>query len=535
MSRVRSGQTTSTSSTRSGFVLLLVLVVVTLLSFAVYSFSSLMVTEFGAAKTSLQHLKRRQLAESALELAIADLRSPPKVERKTTVTIPLADGESGMMTLLQRLPSSAEVKPDFGWLSESSKLNLRTLPLKASRRPLARRRLTMIPGMTVPLADAILDWIDEDNEPSEFGVEAEWYLSQVQPRVPRNGIFEDLRELLLVRGMTAELMFGEDQNANGILDPEEDDGMETAPNDNRDGVLQSGLSEYLTLISAESVMDKQGDPKIHLNSKEMAAMYDRILARLGSEAALYIVAGRLHGIYWLDDIRPDEGEDRELRLRERLEQADERLRMQLGHDKQSKKNVAAHEYSRGGLVLDGNPSFEFRSIADLFGGQVRATVDGKDRVIQSPWAADAATIGRMWPELEEIFSISTDSAVYGRIDINSASEAVLASIPGVSESLARSIRGLQPKPEERRKKGLQSVAWILSRGLVTTGEFRAMVPYMTVGGDVYSGIAIGQIQGERPVAAIRFSVDCTATVPRMLLFQDLPIFSAEQTGLSWQK
>jgi hypothetical protein len=209
--------------------------------------------------------------------------------------------------------------------------------------------------------------------------------------------------------------------------------------------------------------------------------------------------------------------------------------MQLGIHKQSKKNIAAHEYSRGGLVLDGNPSFEFRSIADLFGGQVRATVDGKDRVIQSPWAADTATIGRMLPELAEIFSISTDRAVYGRIDINSASEAVLASIPGVSESLARSIRGLQPKPEERRNKGFQSVAWILSRGLVTTGEFRAMAPYMTVDGDVYSGIAIGQIQGERPVAAIRFSVDCTATVHRMLLFQDLPIFSAEQTGLSWQK
>jgi len=514
---------------------LLVLVVVTLLSFAVYSFSSLMVIEFGAAKTSLQHLKRRQLAESALELAIADLRSPPKVARKKSVTMPLSDGELGMMTLLQRLPSGAKVKPEFGWLNESSKLNLRTLPLKASRRPLARRRLTMIPGMTVPLADAILDWMDEDNEPSEFGVEAEWYLSQAQPRVPRNGVFGDLRELLLVRGMTAELMFGEDQNGNGILDPEEDDGIETAPKDNRDGVLQSGLSEYLTLVSAESVLDKKGKPRIHLNSKELANMYDMILQRLGSEAALYIVAGRLHGINWLDDIRPDEGEDQQIRLLERLEQANERLRMQLGVDQQSKKNVAAHEYSPGGLVLDGTPSFEFRSIADLFGGQVRVTLDGKDRVIQSPWAADAATIGRMLPELEEIFVISTDSAVYGRIDINSASEAVLSSIPGISESLARSIRGLQPKHEEIRKKGFQSVAWILSLGLVTTGEFRAMAPYITVGGDVYSGIAVGQIQGERPVAAIRFSVDCTGPVHRMLLFQDLPIFSAEQAGIRWQK
>ena len=148
MSRVLSRQTTGSSRQRTGFVLLLVLVVVTLLSFDVYSFSSLMVTEFGAAKTSLQHLKRRQLAESALELAIADLCSPPKVARKTTVTIPLADGESGMMTLLQRLPSRDGVKSEIGWLNESSKLNLRTLPLKSSRRPLARRRLTMIPGMT---------------------------------------------------------------------------------------------------------------------------------------------------------------------------------------------------------------------------------------------------------------------------------------------------------------------------------------------------------------------------------------------------
>jgi hypothetical protein len=141
----------------------------------------------------------------------------------------------------------------------------------------------------------------------------------------------------------------------------------------------------------------------------------------------------------------------------------------------------------------------------------------------------------MLPELEETFSVSTDRAIYGRIDINSASEVVLASIPGVSESLARSIRGLQPKLDERRKKGFQSVAWILNRGLVTTGEFRVIAPYMTIGGEVYSGIAIGQIEGERPVSAIRFTVDCTGPVHRMLLFQDLPIFSAEQSGLSWQK
>ena len=70
---------------------------------------------------------------------------------------------------------------------------------------------------------------------------------------------------------------------------------------------------------------------------------------------------------------------------------------------------------------------------------------------------------------------------------------------------------------------------------MATGEYRAMAPYITVGGSVYSGIAIGQIAGERPVAAIRFLVDCTDPQPRMLLFQDLPILTADSVGLRWEK
>jgi DNA uptake protein ComE-like DNA-binding protein len=520
---------------RRGFVLLLVLVVVALLSFAVYSFSALMVTEFGATRMGLQHLKRRQLAESAVELAVADLQTPARDIRKTSVAIPLADGESGRLTLLRKLPTGRNVAPEFGWLNESSKLNLRSLPLKTTRRPQARRRLTVIPGMTVPLADSLLDWIDEDNEPSEFGAEAEWYLAQATPRVPRNAMCEDLSELLSVRGMTAAILFGEDQNRNGILDPEEDDGGLQDPDDNQDGLLQTGIAGYLTLVSAESQASRAGTPRIHLNSTELAKLYDQILPRLGAEAALFIVAGRLHGITWLDDIRPDEGEDQRLRLMERLENANERLKIQLGLLNQPKKNVAVHEYSRGGLVLDGNPSFEFRSIVDLFGGQVRVTVEGKDRVLQSPWAADAATISRMLPELEEVFCLTMDRAIYGRIDINSASEEVLASIPGVSSSLARAIHSLQPAYEDRGKREFRSTAWLLNRGLVATGEYRAMAPYITVGGSVYSGIAIGQIEGERPVAAIRFLVDCTDPQPRMLLFQDLPILTADSVGLRWEK
>ena len=56
-------------------VLVLVLVVVMMLSFAVYSFSSLMVAEYSATTTGLTHLQRRELATSAIELPAASIAS----------------------------------------------------------------------------------------------------------------------------------------------------------------------------------------------------------------------------------------------------------------------------------------------------------------------------------------------------------------------------------------------------------------------------------------------------------------------------
>ncbi|MFN5732544.1 MAG: hypothetical protein ACK48R_11910, partial [Planctomyces sp.] len=72
MLRYRRGRGAECS--RRGFILLLVLVVTALLSFAVYSFSHLMVLEATAASESLQQLRRRRLAESAIELATAGIR-----------------------------------------------------------------------------------------------------------------------------------------------------------------------------------------------------------------------------------------------------------------------------------------------------------------------------------------------------------------------------------------------------------------------------------------------------------------------------
>ena len=48
-----------------------------------------------------------------------------------------------------------------------------------------------------------------------------------------------------------QVLYGEDANLNGILDPNENDGDVLPPTDNADGLLQPGLLEYVTIYSQE--------------------------------------------------------------------------------------------------------------------------------------------------------------------------------------------------------------------------------------------------------------------------------------------
>jgi type II secretory pathway component PulK len=55
------------------------------------------------------------------------------------------------------------------------------------------------------LAEAILDWRDEDDDASLAGAESYYYKGLKPPYLPRNGDFQTLQELRYVKGMTDEL------------------------------------------------------------------------------------------------------------------------------------------------------------------------------------------------------------------------------------------------------------------------------------------------------------------------------------------
>lgn len=61
------------------------------------------------------------------------------------------------------------------------------------------------------IADSILDWRDKDDEHRVNGAETDYYESQPRPYVAKNAAFDSLEELLLVKGVTPELFYGDNE------------------------------------------------------------------------------------------------------------------------------------------------------------------------------------------------------------------------------------------------------------------------------------------------------------------------------------
>lgn len=148
--------------------------------------------------------------------------------------------------------------PVFGLISESGKLNINTANSEM---------LESLPGITSEMAAAIIDWRDPDSETTTGGAESDYYLLLDEGYNAKNGPFESIEELRLVRDCNMEILFGEDVNVNGVLDPYENDGDENYPPDNADGVLDCGLAEYLTVFSREPNKRDDGSERINIQTQ----------------------------------------------------------------------------------------------------------------------------------------------------------------------------------------------------------------------------------------------------------------------------
>ena len=171
-------------------------------------------------------------------------------------------------------------------VDEAGKLNVNTA---------TKLQLLGLPNMTEEIAEAILDWRDKNDAPRQAGVEGGYYENLTFGYKIRNGPFRTIRELLLVKGVTEELLYGEDTNFNGELDYNERDGDKSPPADNGDEKIDEGWIVYLTCYSADENKDATGNERVNINEADEAKLSKSL--GIKSSHAKWIVKNRQRNRY----------------------------------------------------------------------------------------------------------------------------------------------------------------------------------------------------------------------------------------------
>ncbi len=167
--------------------------------------------------------------------------------------------------------SQSPTEPTFGLIDEASKLNLNTATS-------AMIQALPIPNMTSDFADAIVAW---RTATGQTAANADNNYTQLNPpRHNKGAPFESIDELRLVNGATLDLLFGEDTNRNGALDSNEDDGDASAPHDDQNGQLLAGLLEYVTVYSREPATAAGGGRRINVTTLDTAQARQTLQTRL---------------------------------------------------------------------------------------------------------------------------------------------------------------------------------------------------------------------------------------------------------------
>jgi len=159
----------------------------------------------------------------------------------------------------------------YGLTDEGSKINLNSA---------TEEMLLKLPGMTSELASAIIDWRDTDSEITPGGAESEYYLLLADPYYCKNEPLETVEEILLLRGASEEILYGEDTNKNGVLDVNENDAGESEPPDNKNGRLDRGVYDYVTVYSRQPNVSQDGQSRINVNDTNAAEQLSNLLREL---------------------------------------------------------------------------------------------------------------------------------------------------------------------------------------------------------------------------------------------------------------
>jgi hypothetical protein len=198
---------------RSGSALLIVLGVMAILSLLVAEFGRGLRADLRASGGFYEEAQNDQSARSALAAAQVELaRTQLYADATGNVYFVTSDetAESEIETLAQYrkgLPLGRGMI-SYRFVMKPYALDINELSTAALGRLLETACGIDEGDERSAWVDAILDWTDADNHPRACGAEEETYQELDPPRHCRNAPFETIEELLLVNGISPDLLYG---------------------------------------------------------------------------------------------------------------------------------------------------------------------------------------------------------------------------------------------------------------------------------------------------------------------------------------
>ncbi|QDT03268.1 General secretion pathway protein K [Rubripirellula lacrimiformis] len=528
---------------RGGFFLVLVLIVVAVATMAVYSFTELMLAYDDSAYLAGDLVQARVNVESATESMRLILSQPPETridfgglynnpQLFQAITVSGGDDGSPISNFSILAPDLTETGTlgglRFGLQNESARLNINALivleanggalmPVIAAAGAdaggdavddidtdnIAVSLLMSLPGMTEDVADAILDWIDEDDEPRPFGAESDYYQTLPAAYSAANGPLNSVEELLLVRGVTPTLLFGADANRNGVMDPDEQQrfgvSIDTA------GVL--GWAAYMTVHGAEANKRRDGSPRVNVNQDDLEVLYTELLDAIGDESyASFIVAYRIAGestsltsaLAGAADGGNNGGQNQD-------------------DEAQPGGPWSADLFEQ--LDLTGGGGTKLTQILDLVDAKATVGQGGQARSYDSPFASDPISASVTMPILMDALTTQDVDVMPGRINVNECPAELLYGIPLLSEEAVQAI--LETRQPESDDPNRNFETWLMVEGLLTLDEMRQVTPLLTAGGDVYRAQVVGYFEQAGASARVEVLLDATTVNPKVISWRDL--------------
>ena len=523
-----------------GTILVLTLVVVAILSVIAASQLMLVRAEVGAAAAARRGHQARAAAMSGIYRAMAVLAAGPhdieaRYDAPDLFQAQRIDGQSDAggtggwyFTVYADNPADPE-NLRYGIEDDSGKISLNT----------ATRETLLKLGLTDEQADSLLDFLDADADARANGAEQEYYDALPRPYQINNGLLTTVEQLLLVKGFTAQTVYGEDINLNGLLDVNEDDADATLPfDDDGDGQLNRGLLPYVTALAREPDVDTEGNARVDINGDANALAQSLNAAGLGAGTANFIVQARRAKVTFTD---PSQLLGMSIEVQTQAAASGRRRRGRRGRggtatrtqrissgvtaenlptvmDKLTCSAAAGSaQPAQAGVASGGDASADGEiPTGEAAEGQIPtgAASDG-----QIPTGADAdgqpsAAAGGSGRGI----ALQGQGFRLGRVNLNSAPVRVLSALPGLDEKTAQDIVDVRGELDPETK---STTAWLYTRNVVSADLFKTVAPFLTARSYQFRVRSFGYSLDGRRFCVLEATVDTISGKPRIVYLRDL--------------